>query len=212
MTTETIATRKHQLRQKLRQRRRSLGSREQAAAGRSLRDRLLCNSHFRHSRHIACYLPADGEIDTRPLIKASLAAGKRLYLPVIDSGRMIFHPYARSTRLQRNQFGLWQPRPDRQATPVKNLDLVLLPLVGFDRSGARLGMGGGFYDRAFRYACRRSPRPFLMGVAHAIQELESVPVEGWDRDLYAIATDRDYFTVASGTSRHRLGNDTGVQG
>ena len=60
MTTETIATRKRKLRQKLRQRRRSLGPREQAAAGRSLRDRLLCNSHFRHSRHIACYLPTDG--------------------------------------------------------------------------------------------------------------------------------------------------------
>ena len=88
MTPKSTATRKRQLRQKLRSLRRGLSPHQQAAAGRALRDRLLRHSRYQTSRHIACYLPADGEIDTRPLIHASLAAGKQLYLPVVDGNRV----------------------------------------------------------------------------------------------------------------------------
>ncbi len=79
--------------------------------------------------------------------------------------------------------------------PNLALDLVILPLVGFDRSGARLGRGGGFYDRAFQQVQKRAPRPFLLGVAHAVQELDCVPTERWDRSLHAIATDCDYLNI-----------------
>ena len=195
MTRENTAKRKRQLRQELRQLRRDLSSRQQLWAGRALRDRLLCQSRFQHSRHIACYLPADGEIDTRPLIHAALAAGKQLYLPVIEGNRMQFHPYSRGTRLYLSGFGLLEPRAGRQAIAELTLDLVIMPLVGFDRSGARLGMGGGFYDRAFQQVQKRAPKPFLLGVAHGLQELDEVPVEYWDRCLHAVATDGDYFNI-----------------
>jgi 5-formyltetrahydrofolate cyclo-ligase len=191
----SIASLKRQLRKQLRQRRRALHAVAQAAAGRALRDRLLHNSDFLRSHNIAFYLPADGEIDTRPLIAASLDAGKHLYLPVIDGGEMRFHAYRRDTRLVQSDFGLWQPDTSEKTLPALELDLVIMPLVGFDRRGGRLGMGGGYYDRAFRNAPKRGARPRLVGVAHGIQELEQVPLERWDRKLHAVATDREYIRV-----------------
>jgi 5-formyltetrahydrofolate cyclo-ligase len=196
MTNENTARRKRQLRKELRQLRRGLSPRQQLRAGHALRDRLLFHSRFRNSRHIACYLPSDGEIDTRPLIHAGLAAGKQLYLPVIRGGQMQFHPYTRGTRLYLSGFGLQEPRAGKCAIAGLALDLVILPLVGFDRQGGRLGMGGGFYDRTFRLALKRTPRPFLLGVAHAVQELDRVPLEHWDRSLHAIATDGDYINLS----------------
>lgn len=212
MTTEITAMRKSQLRQKLRQLRRGMSSRQQAAASRALRDRLLRNSRYQQARHIACYLPVDGEIDTRPLIRASLAAGKKLYLPVVEGTSLQFHLYARGTPLYLNRFGLLQPLAGKQPISAAALDLVVIPLVGFDRGGARLGRGGGFYDRAFKHLPKREPRPFLLGVAHAVQELDCVPVERWDRRLHGIATDRDYFIVGSGASVYRFRDNARLQG
>ena len=194
MSTST-ASLKRQLRNQLREQRRSLSPRAQNAAGNALRDRLLHNSHFLLSQNIACYFPGDGEIDTRPLIAASLDAGKRLYLPVISGGEMQFHAYHSGTRLIQNSYGLWQPPASEKSLEALDLDLVIVPLVGFDRSGGRLGMGGGYYDRAFQHASTRGDRPWLVGVAHSVQELEQVPLEQWDRKLHAIATDREYISV-----------------
>lgn len=196
MTSPAIAKRKRNLRRQLRQLRRGLSSTAQAAAGRALRERLLRSSRYQQARRIACYFPADGEIDTRPLIHTSLAAGKQLYLPVIEGRRMQFHRYQRGMRLYRSRFGLLQPRPGRQRLASAMLDLVIVPLVGFDRSGARLGMGGGFYDRCFQHAHKRASKPFLLGVAHSVQELDCVPLEHWDRNLHAIATETAYLVVS----------------
>ena len=209
----STARRKRQLRQELRRQRRALSPQQQACASRKLCQRLLHSTRFQNSKLIACYLPADGEIDPRPVISASWRAGKSVFLPVIGNGRgMRFHPYRRGDTLVRNRFGLLQPRPGRQSKPVREIDLVLLPLVGFDRSGSRLGMGGGFFDRTFRYAHNRRLRPFLLGIAHAIQELDCVPVESWDLPLDAIATDGGYFTRGSGGSRYWFGDNTRLQG
>ena len=200
MTTTRTATRKRVLRQELRQSRRRLSPSAQAHAGRALCERLLRSKRYQQARHIACYFPADGEgeIDTRPLMQASLAAGKQLYLPVITRKRMQFHPYRRCTRLYKSRYGLLQPRPGTQCVTSAALDLVIVPLVGFDHRGARLGMGGGYYDRFFQHTLKRACKPFLLGVAHSLQELDRVPIERWDRALHAIATETTYFEVLPG--------------
>ena len=201
MATINTAEYKRQLRQELRQQRCALSPRQQARAARKLCQQLLRSSRFQDSKHIACYLPVDGEIDPRPVIDASWGAGKSVYLPVISRDRgMRFHRYQRGDALVKNRFGLLQPRPDRPWLPVTKIDLVLLPLVGFDRSGARLGMGGGFFDRAFRHAHTRRLRPFLLGVAHVFQEREKMPVDVWDQAVHAIATDGGFFKSGSGRS------------
>lgn len=151
---------------------------------------------FRNARRIAAYLPADGELDTRPLIERAWAMGKQVYLPVLlphGENRLWFAHYTADTQLVNNRFGI--PEPARanytRVAPV-SLDLVLTPLVAFDAQGHRLGMGGGFYDRSFAYLLRHSRwlRPRLIGLAYAFQQQPRLAAQAWDVPLQAIATDR----------------------
>jgi 5-formyltetrahydrofolate cyclo-ligase len=72
------------------------------------------------------------------------------------------------------------------------LDIILLPLVGFDRSGNRIGMGGGYYDRTLAFvAAGNRPAPTLVGLAHSSQEVSSVSTQKWDIPVNQIITDRE---------------------
>src|SRR5690606_5594989 len=143
------------LRRQLRQARRNLSPLQQQHAARDLYRQLAQHPQFRRARHLALYLPNDGEIDPRPLLRAAQRRGKATYLPVLSAWprtKMVFQRVRAHEKLARNRFRILQPRPQpaRQRKPWA-LDLVLLPLVGFDAHGGRLGMGGGFYDRSLAY-------------------------------------------------------------
>lgn len=200
-----IANSRSALRQQLRQRRRQLSKPQQRRAAELLCKRLKSQPLFIRSRHIALYLANDGEIDPSPLIKAAWKLGKRCYLPVLQPGqenRLWFIRYEAGTPLIKNRYGIAQPRAQyRQSFPAKQLDLVLMPLVGFDNNGGRMGMGGGFYDRTFSFKNpttahrlannrRRSCPPYLLGLAHECQQVEQLTLASWDIPLSAIATDK----------------------
>ena len=185
------------LRRRLRSARRALTPAQQRKASQDLLRQLIQHPLFRRSRHVAFYLANDGEIDPAPLMAAARRMGKHCYLPIVDgwpADRMHFQRLGTHQRWVRNRFGITEPvaEPRRQA-PVWRLDLVLLPLVGFDPSGNRLGMGGGFYDRTLAYRQRRRTwkAPVLLGVAHACQKVESLPAASWDIPLDGIASDRE---------------------
>ncbi len=190
---------KNRLRSKLRQRRRTLPASQQQRAASRLVQQLRRLPGFRRARHIACYLASDGEIDTRPLLNYCRRRGKQCYLPVIhpDSRRaeMRFHHYRPQQTLRANRYGIAEPNALRhRAIDPRQLDIVLLPLVGFDRGGRRLGMGGGFYDRALSFRQRRGQslrQPILIGLAHHCQEVARLPSQHWDIPLDWIASDRE---------------------
>jgi 5-formyltetrahydrofolate cyclo-ligase len=192
--TQAAPNLRQQLRREMRTRRRSLSPRQQREASRRLLANLIRQPVFRRARHIALYLPNDGEIDPTPVIELCWRLGKHTYLPVlhpIRHNRLWFVPYRRNTRMQRNIYRILEPvlagAPRR---PAWALDLVLLPLVAFDASGARMGMGGGYYDRTFSFKQRKGPQgPPLIGLAHDIQRVEALPVESWDIPLAGIVTD-----------------------
>ena len=149
----------------------------------------------RRARHIAVYLPNDGEIDPGFFILLAQRLGKVCYLPVLHpvlTNRLWFCRFDSLTPMRHNRFGIPEPkrpRSDQKRAPW-SLQLVLLPLVAFDAKGGRLGMGGGFYDRTFAFTRRsRGPRPRLIGLAHSLQEVERLPVAGWDIPLEAVVTD-----------------------
>lgn len=97
-----------------------------------------------------------------------------------------------------NRFGIPEPRRSQRRLPPWLLQLVLMPLVGFDKRGGRLGMGGGFYDTTFAFKHQKmGARPTLIGLAHACQEVESLPLAHWDVPLNAIATDKHCFSTSS---------------
>lgn len=111
----------------------------------------------------------------------------------MPSDTLRFARWHDGARLHRNRFHI--PEPRRQARlSARALNVVLLPLTGFDASGNRLGMGGGFYDRTLAFKRRhRKARPLLVGVAHACQQVSTLPAEIWDVPLAMIVTDRGVF-------------------
>lgn len=104
-----------------------------------------------------------------------------------------FARWQHGARLYRNRFRIPEPRQQARVS-ARAMDAVLLPLTGFDASGNRLGMGGGFYDRTLAFKRRqRKTRPLLVGVAHACQQGPALPAEAWDVPLAMIVTDRGVF-------------------
>jgi 5-formyltetrahydrofolate cyclo-ligase len=136
---------------------------------------------------VASYVPVGGEADPAPLERAALAAGCRLALPhVVDRATpLAFLAWDAGIALTEGPFGLRQPGADH---PPLAPDIVLTPLVGFDRRGNRLGQGAGHYDRAFA----AFPAARRIGIAFAVQESDRLTPDPWDVPLHAIATEREW--------------------
>jgi len=117
--------------------------------------------------------------------------GKVAFLPTIKGNSLVFKRYASGDRLYKNRFGIPEPSGGQPMFTVDKLDLVLVPLVGFDNRGNRLGMGAGFYDRCFQYV---RTRPWRIGVAHELQKLAEIPQDPWDKPMHAVLTDRHSYT------------------
>lgn len=148
-------------------------------------------------RTLAGYFGIRGEINLTELLRRQSALGVRIAMPVLErhrAGRMHFRLWAPDHRLCRNGFGIPEPCPKAPRIWRRELDLVLLPLVAFDARGHRLGMGGGYYDRYF--ASRRlgtgGPRPRLIGVAHAFQQVHPLEKQPWDVPLDGIITEHGW--------------------
>jgi 5-formyltetrahydrofolate cyclo-ligase len=147
---------------------------------------------FKAGKRVALYLPFDRETDTAALIAAARRRGVRLFVPVIVDrrhSRIRFYPLGGKTR--RGVFGIAVPARTQRPTPPRWLDLIVIPLVGVDAAGRRLGMGGGFYDRALEFRRRRRywPGPRLVGLAFDCQRTESAFAEPWDVNLDSLATE-----------------------
>ena len=199
--TEPALLPRPQLRRLLRQARRALTPAQQREAARGLYKQLAQHPLFRRARHIALYLPNDGEIDPRLLLRAAQRRGKATYLPVLSpwpQTKMVFQRIRPGEKLRPNRFRILEPRLNiARQRKVWTLDLVLLPLVGFDDAGGRLGMGGGFYDRSLGYLARRKQwrKPTLLGLAHECQKVERLAQASWDVPLQGTVSDR-YWYVA----------------
>jgi 5-formyltetrahydrofolate cyclo-ligase len=187
------------LRRELRAQRNLLTPPEQAHAALAVAAHITATRLFRVSRRIAAYLPNDGEIETRPLMQRIRAMKKTCYLPILSRlqhDRLWFAPYTPDTPLALNRFGIPEPVvPARTWVRAQELDLVLMPLVGFDARGNRLGMGGGFYDKSLAFLRHRSGwrKPHLLGLAHDFQRVERLETFAWDVPLQGVATDRTVY-------------------
>jgi 5-formyltetrahydrofolate cyclo-ligase len=184
---------RQQLRRDMRRRRQALSPAEQRAASHGFAGKLSSSLTFRRARHIGLYLAADGELDPLPALLRADNAKRTLYLPVLPKHADAVLHFVRWTPgepLVANRYGIGEPAiQGRHLTPLWRLDLLLLPLVAFDVEGNRLGMGGGFYDRALSALQRQPKRPHLTGVAHHFQKTGILPLAPWDQPLDEIITD-----------------------
>ncbi|MDP5143024.1 5-formyltetrahydrofolate cyclo-ligase [Rheinheimera baltica] len=190
---------RQQLRHLVRQRRQLLSPALQQQAANALAKQLSGNALLANRQHIAVYLANDGELDTFPLIQALWQLNKTVYLPVLHpvvAGYLLFVRYNSETLLYPNKFGIPEPLPQcHQLIPVNQLDIIFTPLVAFDEHGNRLGMGGGFYDRTLSQLPTDSHCQ-LIGLAHACQQVDAVPVEAWDIPLKQIITPAKHWVFA----------------
>lgn len=195
---------KRQFRRTLRQRRRQLDRHRQIQATRGLFRRLKGHPAFLNSHTIAFYRAGDGEIDPFPLLYHARRLGKHCYLPVMRKDgvdKLLFIRYRPGDRLHRSSLYVREPALNLyKARPPWALDLVLVPLVGFDAECNRLGMGKGYYDRTFAMASKRPWSPLLVGVAHECQRVETLSPDEWDVPLDAVVTPERVYT----SGRHRF--------
>jgi 5-formyltetrahydrofolate cyclo-ligase len=197
--TEPALLPRPQLRRMLRKARRALTPSQQREAARGLYKQLAQHPLFRRAKHISLYLPMDGEIDPRLLMRAAQRRGKATYLPVLSAWprtKMVFQRIRPGEKLKPNRFRILEPRHNiARQRKVWALDLVLLPLVGFDDVGGRLGMGGGFYDRSLAYLARRKNwrKPTLLGLAHECQKVQRLAQASWDVPLQGTVTDKAWY-------------------
>lgn len=136
---------------------------------------------------VSGYRPIRNEIDPSPLMSALIAQGARICVPVITGpdDPLEFRAWTPETEMQTGAFGAEIPVGGAVLTPT----IVITPLLAFDRAGARLGYGGGHYDRSLK-ALRAGAGAQAVGFAYAAQEAEALPREPTDQPLDAVVTER----------------------
>ncbi|OFC71369.1 5-formyltetrahydrofolate cyclo-ligase [Alteromonas confluentis] len=188
------------LRKRLRTQRNSLTPEAQHDAAHMLAEQLTKLPEWQRANTVAAYLENDGEVGLQAVINSANQADKILSLPVIhpfNRQHLLFLRYHQNTVLTRNRFNIQEPVlrcPD--VVPFSHHQLILMPLVGFDADGNRLGMGGGFYDRVLAPYRHRENRPLLIGTAHDCQHVDHLPIEPWDFPLDMVITPSHVFRPA----------------
>jgi len=189
------------LRATLRAQRRGISAAQRKVCAESIAHHVDSWLHLRPSWRIALYAALPEELDATPLVELARARGCRLYLPRIDrhslGRRMQFVEIG--DRHRSNRLGITEPE-GMSLIAARGLDVVFLPLVGFDARGVRLGTGGGYYDRAFAFRRWRKVwhTPQLVGLGFALQQVEAITPAAHDVLMDAVVTERGVIRCATG--------------
>ncbi len=190
---QTAQRRKQALRESL------LSERQALSAGRQRQlNRQLCAHLLRFLTdgdwvNLAAFVAFRGEPDLMPALEVLHQAGRRIHLPEVGEDRsMQFRRWQPGCSMRQNRFGIPEPTEGGYLA-AESLDLVLMPLLAFAPGGGRLGMGAGFYDRAFAFRLDNSGRgPALVGTAFSFQQVDSLPLDSWDVPLDGVLTERGF--------------------
>ncbi len=191
----TETTKRQQLRAELRARRQRLPAGQRIVAAEQLLNTLEQLPEFLVSENIAGYWATAGELSLHSAVARLLAREQHYYLPRLTNnrGELRFAPWKLGAALEPNRYGIPEPAAAAFDVAPDTLDLVLLPLLAFDRHGHRLGTGGGYYDRSFAFLAQltRPSKPLLVGIGYSFQELPDLPRAHWDIPLDFIATEQE---------------------
>ncbi len=189
---------KSELRARLRAQRLALPAAERMGAAEAIAGHLQHHPCFAGPGYVAGYWAMAGEAPLH-VIQMRLRADQVWCLPCIQADNSLhFAPWRAGDELLSNRYGIPEPAlaPESQLQP-EAMAVILLPLLGFSRSGARLGMGGGYYDRSLAFRQARPAPPLLIGVGYAFQELPALQSDAWDVRLDAVVTERELLFCAT---------------
>lgn len=181
-------------RNEIRQKRKALHEDEVAKCSELVRRVVLEHEFLKQNRCIASYHSFSGEIDTVEINKALRLAGHHMALPVIhpeEKGLMDFYSYEKPEDLILNRFKIPEPVVSaKNLVQPHNLEVVIVPLVGFNEKGERLGMGGGYYDRMLK---KISCECLTLGLAYDFQLIPEIKSQPWDMPLDEVITPTKHY-------------------
>ncbi|MEO6799636.1 MAG: 5-formyltetrahydrofolate cyclo-ligase [Rhodanobacter sp.] len=185
---------RRELRQRLAGERRAIPPGKRIAAAQGLRLSLEQLPEYLTDTRVAGYWASHGELPLNLVMPPLAARGQQFLLPVIGEHKELrFAPWTAGDPVQANRYGIPEPVDPVELLQPFQLDLVLVPLLGFDRRGHRLGYGGGYYDRGFAFLNERvrPAEPLLVGIAYAFQEVPDLDAQSWDVPLDFVATEHE---------------------
>ena len=159
-----------------------------------IKDLFFETQHFMPQSVFAAYYPIGSEVNVRPIIDQLNMMGHLTALPVIPAKDvpLIFRLYKNGDALTKGAFGVPEPQPHM---PVMIPDILIIPMLGFNKQGYRLGYGTGFYDRTLQDL--RSTKPVkAVGIAYGEQQVDNIPVEDHDQKMDWIITEKEAIKIS----------------
>jgi len=208
---QSVKHQKIKLREELRTRRKNLSTEVRQTTSLEISRQLRQLDIYKEAETIGVYLATAEEVSLDPFIVQARLDGKKLLLPVISkvSGekRMFLQHWSENDELTENRFGISEPHKMKDSVDAgtratdTQLDLLLMPLVGYTRGGSRLGMGVGYYDRYLNQLGEHS-KTQRIGIAHSCQEQDNIPQNEWDRKMHMLINEHEVlrFLVQSSSS------------
>lgn len=186
---------KDQIRKKLKSQRANLSLELFNSLSSDIAKNIKETDEFKSAQRIGFYHSVRGEADPSSL----KTLDKSFFLPVLSKNKdegLVFIQLTDETQFENNKFNIPEPVFNEETiVSAQTLDLVLVPLLAFDKKGNRLGMGGGFYDRTFAFKKDKNIKPILLGYAYDFQEIDALEPESWDVGLDIIATESGIIKV-----------------
>jgi len=180
---------KKTIRRDLKNKREKLSQNEVSENSNKIKNRLFEMKEFKQSSYLLFYISYDNEVYTHDMIKECLKNKKKVIVPVSDRKNrcLILSNLTNWKDLITGAYGILEPRADKiEKVPVEQIDLIIVPGVGFDEQGRRIGHGKGYYDNLLR----NSKNALHIGLAFEVQIVKEIPVDSHDIPVNKIITEK----------------------
>lgn len=191
---ESVSEVKKRLRKQLLERRNALSENERTEFSHTITNAVLHDDHIQRAQYIHCYLSFASEVKTRHLIEVLWEQGKTVFAPIVIGSELLHSVITSETEFAPDSYGIPTPvHTDYLQThelPLTDNDCVIVPVVGFDAKGARLGYGKGFYDRFLT-----TTDAFRCGVAFSCQLCDEIPTDEFDQNIDIVITEQQKIKI-----------------
>ncbi|MDP2921986.1 MAG: 5-formyltetrahydrofolate cyclo-ligase [Candidatus Omnitrophota bacterium] len=182
---------KEDIRKKIKMKMKNQKGPERRKRSRIVHKKIFLNKEFLNAKRVMLYVSkGTGEIETAPIIKKALKMGKKVVLPVtLERDRDIKPVYLRDLKsMEKGPYGIYEPKGplNRRSAVLKDIDLVIVPGVAFDRHNNRIGRGKGYYDNFLRRLPKGRSK---IGLGFRFQLLDNIPATKRDTPLTSVITD-----------------------